>query len=460
MFRLTKGKKTRRYRKINPLNRQEFVERIQQAGKIDILLVTLQKLEKYVQSSQGTNFAKMFLKSHHNDLLQDIEKEVNKNFSDCWGKLDEDGFFIINLVCYSGTAIERTTKQCQVIRVVFLAIIVVFLAWILYFHNLESFFIFLFVGLWFVVHVVIYILLYHEVFMELVESFNKLKATMTEASHKIAKSILESLELALEYKNEQQEIEQDSELANTLLLLMSEIGSYEFKIKGKQILEEEGKVLQIGILDCKINNIRREEGVDQYINKLKNSGMNDNMSIIIAAFTDAIRHLDNRLQAPNNLFETIFNMRHQRRTLTRLVSLFDVHKMDAVTRSDVLKTIARSFKMSGNRNIHTGGGNYNETINTGGGDYVQGDYINMNQDLKQAASQIQDLVDRLKKNGMTNEQAQDLVAKDLATKASQNPQIKEKLMNWAKSLGDATVKDFAVETIKLAAQQLTGIPFP
>lgn len=115
--------------------------------------------------------------------------------------------------------------------------------------------------------------------------------------------------------------------------------------------------------------------------------------------------------------------------------------------------------MSNNRTINTGGGSYYEHINTGGGDYIQGNYINMSQDLTQAASQIQDLIEQLQKRGVKVDTAQEQVANDLATQAQNNPTMKDKLVKWGQSLGDATVSDVVKGVVKLAIRS-AGIPLP
>ncbi len=112
--------------------------------------------------------------------------------------------------------------------------------------------------------------------------------------------------------------------------------------------------------------------------------------------------------------------------------------------------------MSGDRHIHTGGGNYIES-NTGV--YVQGNYIDMNQDLTQAAAQIQDLIEQLKNGGMTDDVAQEQVAKDMATQAQKNLTVRDKLVKWGQSLGDATVSDVVKGAVKLAIRS-AGIPLP
>jgi uncharacterized protein YjbI with pentapeptide repeats len=118
--------------------------------------------------------------------------------------------------------------------------------------------------------------------------------------------------------------------------------------------------------------------------------------------------------------------------------------------------IGENSTMSGDRNINTGGGNYIES-NTG--NYVEGDYFAMGQDLASAAIQIQDLIDQLQKRGVTVDVAQEQVAKDMATQAQADPTVKDKLLKWGQSLGDATVSEVVKGAVKLAIRS-TGIPLP
>ncbi|MCC5639412.1 HEAT repeat domain-containing protein [Nostoc sp. CHAB 5844] len=127
--------------------------------------------------------------------------------------------------------------------------------------------------------------------------------------------------------------------------------------------------------------------------------------------------------------------------------------------AEALGKIGEKNKMSGDRTINTGGGHYYESINTDGGNYIQGDYINMSQDLAQAAAQIQDLIEQLQKQGMTVDVAQEQVAKDIVTQAQNNPTIKAKLVKWGQSLGNATVSDVVKGIVKLAIRS-AGIPLP
>lgn len=144
----------------------------------------------------------------------------------------------------------------------------------------------------------------------------------------------------------------------------------------------------------------------------------------------------------------------------------DVDRINITLNEKSVRTIKTAFlelleeisKMS--RIINTGGGPYTEkTINTAGGTYVEGDYINMSQNLTQAASDIQDLIDQLKKQGVTVDVAQEQVARDMATQAQENSTMKNKLVKWGQSLGDATVSEVVKGIVKLAIRS-AGIPLP
>ena len=113
-----------------------------------------------------------------------------------------------------------------------------------------------------------------------------------------------------------------------------------------------------------------------------------------------------------------------------------------------------------NRTINTGGGNYNESI---GGNYIQGNYINLSQDLTQAAAQIQDLLTQLQTQGATVETAQQKVAIDLANEAKANPTVMGKLVGWGQVLAQEaskkTVGDVVAGTVKLGLRA-AGLPLP
>jgi len=118
--------------------------------------------------------------------------------------------------------------------------------------------------------------------------------------------------------------------------------------------------------------------------------------------------------------------------------------------------IGENSTMSRDRNINTSGGNY---IESNSGTYVQGNYINMSQDLTHAAVQIQDLIEQLQRRGVAVEVAQEQVAKDIATQAQTNSTVKDKLLKWGQSLGNATVSDVVKGAVKLAIRS-AGIPLP
>ncbi len=118
--------------------------------------------------------------------------------------------------------------------------------------------------------------------------------------------------------------------------------------------------------------------------------------------------------------------------------------------------LGESSTMNGDRHINTDGGNYIES-NTG--TYVQGDYITMSQDLTHAAAQIQNLIEQLERKGVTVDVAQEQVAEDMVAQAKANSKVKDKLLKWGQSLGDATVSDVVKGAVKLAIRS-AGIPLP
>ncbi len=124
-------------------------------------------------------------------------------------------------------------------------------------------------------------------------------------------------------------------------------------------------------------------------------------------------------------------------------------------------TVIGNNNLVDTRNINTGGGSYYETINTGGGNYIQGNYVNMSQDLTEAAGQIQELLTQLQKTGVTVETAQEQVATDLANQAKSDPTVMGKLVGWGQTLankaGETTVSE-AVKAVVPMALKMLGIP--
>lgn len=135
--------------------------------------------------------------------------------------------------------------------------------------------------------------------------------------------------------------------------------------------------------------------------------------------------------------------------------------------ADVRKQIARTFgklisnkrAMDSNNKTIIVNGNYFEKIETSGGNYIQGDYINMSQNLPQAANQIQELLEKLQQNNMPAADAKESVAKGIATQAKSSSSMREKLIHWGQALGDATVTDVVKEVVKLALRT-SGLPLP
>ncbi|MBW4666162.1 MAG: hypothetical protein KME60_01665 [Cyanomargarita calcarea GSE-NOS-MK-12-04C] len=121
-----------------------------------------------------------------------------------------------------------------------------------------------------------------------------------------------------------------------------------------------------------------------------------------------------------------------------------------------------SGENSNEYNIGSIGGNFNQSIQ-GGYVQVHGNYINMSQDLPQAAAQIQELLTQLQSQGYSRKDAQQKVANDWANEAKSNPQAKGKLVKLGQYMRDGAangvIGEVAVEIIKLALR-LSGIPLP
>ena len=119
----------------------------------------------------------------------------------------------------------------------------------------------------------------------------------------------------------------------------------------------------------------------------------------------------------------------------------------------------RNINVSGNYNEEIQGNNY-QTENAGivhsenstiSGNAKIAGIINeaAPHDLAQAAAEIQQLLDQLQQtNGVTLETAQQQTAKDLATKANNDPQFKDKLINLSKFVGENSGKTFIGEGVK------------
>jgi hypothetical protein len=109
--------------------------------------------------------------------------------------------------------------------------------------------------------------------------------------------------------------------------------------------------------------------------------------------------------------------------------------------------------------LNASGDNYSKSIHTGGGDYVQGNYINMSQELVHAAPQIQSLIEQREKDGVPAHVAQEEVAREISTQAQSDPTLRSKLIKWGQSLGDAAISDVVKGVVKLGLR-FAGIPLP
>ncbi|MEG3847714.1 hypothetical protein QT971_17020 [Microcoleus sp. herbarium19] len=83
-----------------------------------------------------------------------------------------------------------------------------------------------------------------------------------------------------------------------------------------------------------------------------------------------------------------------------------------------------------NHNINTGGGNYNRVVE---GNYIQGDYINiqdnhvdMSKDITSILDDFRAILNEMKSQGYSTEQAVTQMAKELAAETRKNPYVKGK----------------------------------
>ncbi|MDZ8258086.1 hypothetical protein [Nostoc sp. ChiQUE01b] len=91
--------------------------------------------------------------------------------------------------------------------------------------------------------------------------------------------------------------------------------------------------------------------------------------------------------------------------------------------------------MTGNRNIHIGSGNYNERIE---GDYIQGDYYaaSKQQNLAEAAAEIQKLLEQLDKSNTTDTTLGRMqVAAETIKAIENNPTLAQRITSALKAGG-------------------------
>jgi uncharacterized protein YjbI with pentapeptide repeats len=134
--------------------------------------------------------------------------------------------------------------------------------------------------------------------------------------------------------------------------------------------------------------------------------------------------------------------------------------LSSVVSKPIINIATSENQTMSDRIINMGSGNYNETIE---GSYVQGNALNLHQNLPQAAAEIQTLLNHLQQQGVTLDVAQDQVAKSIAAEAQTNPSLMDRLAKWGQTLTEETSKktvgDVVTGTVKLALRS-AGLPLP
>ncbi|MCY6494102.1 pentapeptide repeat-containing protein [Leptolyngbya sp. GGD] len=90
-------------------------------------------------------------------------------------------------------------------------------------------------------------------------------------------------------------------------------------------------------------------------------------------------------------------------------------------------------------------------------------YVNMSQDLTQAAQQIQDLLQQLQNQGVTVEDAQQQVSTEMAKQAETDPTLMGKMVLWSKAMANKASETTVSEAAKMVltlALKAAGIPLP
>jgi uncharacterized protein YjbI with pentapeptide repeats len=95
------------------------------------------------------------------------------------------------------------------------------------------------------------------------------------------------------------------------------------------------------------------------------------------------------------------------------------------------------------------------------GTYIGRDYINMSQDLTQAATEIQQLLEKLQtQEGVTVDDAKNTIGTELGNQAKSNETIKQRLRNWGASLATGTVNEVIISSVIRTACGIAGITLP
>ncbi len=108
------------------------------------------------------------------------------------------------------------------------------------------------------------------------------------------------------------------------------------------------------------------------------------------------------------------------------------------------------------------GGNFNQSIQ-GGYTQIHGNQINANQDLTQAAAEIQKLLIQLESQGYSSSEARQQAASKWADEAKNNPQAMSRITKFRDYVRDTAtsglISEAAVEVMKMVLR-LSGIPLP
>jgi hypothetical protein len=379
----------RKRRKINPLNREEFVTSIQASGRIDNLLSTLERMEKLVEwQKEIRNFFFLLIKRHHEDVLVDIIETIKQNFwsesTEAQAELSDEGFFLFNLVCYSGTSIEQATRYYTIIRYIFIAITIGLITFLFYQRNVGGFYLLSSLFTILLIYAAMYWYLCLRIRIELVKSFTTLKESMLNASNRIADSIIEGINHALDYR----ERGNNKDLAENLIILTGRVGQYENKTKVVSILEADNttesieKMKQVDSKLCEslgdkqfeesyISKNRPNELLERRQTSRKTSRSNiDTSEEILSALESVLNIISTNLKELNPSNDNRkFEQAHE--FMRDLIAGFEVDKMETIYRMQAFEYIRDILKMfHPTNNIYQNGAGNNVA-----GDSVAGDKI-------------------------------------------------------------------------------------
>ena len=442
----------RRRRKINHINRQELVDSIQSSGRINNLLATLERMEKLVEwQSQIKGFIFLLIKRQHEDLVIDIINtikkdffvEINKNETD----LSEEGFFLFNMVCFSGTAIDQATRYYTIIKYVFL-VLTISIYWFLFFNQtIESIYLSFSLLLLLFLYVGMYWFLCLRIRIELIGSFKRLKDTMLESSKKIASSILEGIESALSYREEQQELSQDIEIADSMLILVSTIGQYDAQTKVFSVLESDSSqesLSEVEKLKSAFSLFSGNHNDLNMINRRKsNRAMTDfgnrtKCEDVITSYDSTIKKIDRKITSIPSGMREYFYLKGIRKVIKELSSSFEIDNMSASSKFnalEILKDILGELKMGDQFTIGNISINGDNTVLTVKGDVksvirqnLQSIPVLDSEDTPNIRELLTDLEEAIEKDSDITDKGKEKLNQQLAllTELAKDPKRKDK----------------------------------